>query len=113
MLLGIVSLLASVGAPVDRPIRLEVRPNDGGVELRVIGDAAQQVAARYVLEVSTGAGNRSRQSGHARLVPGNAVILLRLHLANSAASGWEAHLAVEPGEGESYELVRTSADPGQ
>lgn len=115
MLLGIVSLLAGVGASADdtRPIRLETHAESGGVELRVIGEATEQVAARYALEVSSGAGNRSRQSGHARLVPGTPVVLLRLRLANSGARDWQAHLVVEPSGRESYEIVRTSAETAQ
>lgn len=112
MLLGFVSLLAGVGASADdtRPIRLEAHADGGGVELRVIGEATEQVAARYSLEVSNGSGNRSRQSGHARLVPGAPIVLLRLRLANPAVPDWEAHLVVEPSDQESYEIVRTSAE---
>jgi uncharacterized protein YhdP len=115
MLVGIMSLLAGIGATADapRPIRLETRADSGGVELRVIGEANNELAARYTLEVSNGAGNRSRQSGQARLVPGSAVLLLQLRLANSGSPDWEAHLVVHPAEGNPYQVVRTSADIGE
>lgn len=115
MLFGIVSILAGLGASADdpRPIRLEAHADNGGIELHVIGETERQVAARYALEVANGAGNRSRQSGQARLVPGTAVLLLRVRLSNSTSQEWEARLVVEPGEGASYEVIKTSAEIGE
>jgi hypothetical protein len=106
------SLALSAGAEPSRPISL-VSSNQGGgvVELRVVGEAIAAVEAQYRLEVISGPsnGNRSVQSGSARLRAGERSELIRLRLGSNAAEGWSARLTVEPRGAASYEVVTNGA----
>ena len=106
------SVAMSAGAEPSRPISL-ISSNEGGaVELRVVGEASAAVEAQYRLEVISGPsnGNRSVQSGSARLRAGERSELIRLRLGSNAAEGWTARLTVEPRGAASYEVVTNGAE---
>ncbi|QAY79207.1 curli-like amyloid fiber formation chaperone CsgH [Sphingosinicella sp. BN140058] len=97
-------------APAPRPILLVEQPSDRGLELKVVGASEAPFAGSYRLEVTSGtAGNRSIQSGRARLEPGVPVTLVRLHVGNAPAKGWSALLKVVPEQGEPYEIALNAA----
>lgn len=108
VLAGIVSAAA---AP--QPIHLEAVPNAGGVEVQVIGRSDVAAAARYQLVVTSGSsGNRSTQSGVARLQPGQTAVLVRLRMSSGDQGQWSVRLSVEPESGEPYvrEVTSSSAE---
>ncbi len=108
------SLAMSAGAEPNRPISLVSSRQGDAVELRVVGEASAPVEADYRLEVVSGpsSGNRSVQSGSARLRAGERSELIRLRLGTNAAEGWSAKLTVEPRSGPAYEVVASSAEAG-
>lgn len=94
----------------DRPVTLAIIESDADVLVRVIGRSREVLEARYTLEVSsgTGQGNRSVQSGRARLLPDAEVGLITLRLGGAARTGWAVTLRVDTDRG-SYEISKRAA----
>jgi hypothetical protein len=93
------------------PVRLVAEQQDGGIELRVIGESNRAVEAGYALEVTSDAaagGNRTTQRGRVALTPGVPATLMTLRMSNVGAGQWTARLRVEPVDGTPYEEVRRS-----
>ncbi len=114
---GLLYALASLGvaaapAPADnQPIYLKFEPAGQGISLQVVGKSEKALSASYALEVtsqSQGGTNRSTQRGNVRLEPGVPVTLVRLNLGSVQGGNWSAKLSVNPEEGGSYEVVRSS-----
>ncbi len=95
--------VASAAAPQpDRPIDLVAQSGPAGMEIRIVGHAATAQTVRYTLEVTDGSGNRSTQSGTARLQPAREAILATVQLGARAQGSWQAMLEVSPEKGETY-----------
>lgn len=95
------------------PITLVTTATEAGVVVQVVGLSDGVTAARYTLDVASGVpgGNRSVQSGSARLQPDRRAVLLTTRLGGAAAKEWTAHLRVEPEGGATYEVVRSAGTP--
>ncbi len=99
----------TAASPVEKttPIALIAEEVPTGVVLRVVGDSAEPVDAAYSLEVANASGgNRSVQSGRARLRPNERVVLLTAQFGGDAQTGWRAILRVTPTVGAAYEVKR-------
>lgn len=95
-----------------RPILLVEQQTDSGLELKVVGVSEASFAGSYRLEVTSGdGGNRSVQSGRARLQPRVPVTFVRLKVGNAPANGWSAVLKVIPEQGAGYEIARGAQRP--
>ena len=111
---AIVAAQASDAAlsPDVRPIILVEQQTDNGLELKVVGVSEAFFAGSYRLEVTSGAGgNRSVQSGRARLQPRVPVTLVRLKVGNAPPKGWSAVLKVIPERGAGYEIALGAQRP--
>lgn len=92
-----------------QPIELDVNSHGEGVEVRVLGRSEVAAVARYRLVVTSGSnGNRSTQSGQARLAPGRDATLVRLRMDGGDGKDWSVHLVVEPEGGVAYERSASS-----
>ena len=97
---------SAAGSPDVRPIMIVEQRTDSELELKVVGVSEASFAGSYRLEVTSGAGgNRSVQSGRARLQPRVPVTFVRLKLGNAPANGWSAVLKVTPEQGAGYEIA--------
>jgi hypothetical protein len=90
----------------EAPVRLDVQAAGEAVRIMVVGEAEAGFAGRYRLEVTTGANNRSTQSGTVRLMPGQRAILATVTVSVGQGQ-WEADLFVEPGDGIAYKLSQS------
>ena len=102
-------MLASPGGSTGHdgavPIYLTAEPAGEGVRLQVIGAASHAYDASFLLEVTSGEGNRSNHHGSASLRPGERVVLSSITLGNVRQGGWQARLRVEPRGAPAYELI--------
>lgn len=103
-------LMTAQDAPDERPVRLVIAPQTGGVIVQVVGNSAHPVVASYALEAA-GGGNRTTQRGTARLQPNVPVTLMTLTL--TSGQEWSARLRVEPADAEPYEDVRSGSADGE
>ena len=87
----------------DRPVDLVTQSGSAGMEIRVVAHAATAQTVRYTLDVTDGSGNRSTQSGTARLQPAREAILATVRLGARAQRSWRATLRVAPEQGEAYQ----------
>jgi len=100
-MLGLLALAAVPSMTAAQPVTLVARPAAGQVLLEVIGDSAVPFAGRYVLEATSGSGNRSRQSGTVAIQAGRRMVLVSLGLGTGQGN-WSARLTVSGPSG-SYE----------
>lgn len=91
---------AGTGTEARPPVFLTAVEQPGRIVVEVRAQADAPFAGRYTLETVSG-GNRTHQSGGARLAHGGAATFITLNL--SAASSWSAVLRVEPEGGTPYE----------
>lgn len=104
--LGVAMMIAAVSHIA--PLRLVADQVDAGVRLQVIGSSPVACDASYKLQVVGGAGgNRSVQSGKARLAPGKQVVIATTTLGNRASEQWSATLSVDACDGKRYEQIET------
>ncbi len=96
------------GAGARSPIFLTAVEQPGRVVVEVRAQADAPFAGRYTLETVSG-GNRTHQSGNARLTRGGAATFITLNL--SAAGAWSAVLRVEPDGGAPYEQRLGTSEP--
>ena len=82
-----------------KPVRLHVHQEGATTVIRVEGAAEATSSYTYDLQVHSG-GNRSRQSGTARLEAGEPVTVATVRIA--ALSGVVAELSVKPRAGSGY-----------
>lgn len=109
----IISIMSALILPLQapQPVRLETVAAGDAVEVRVLGRSEVPTAARYRLEVRSGSGNRSTQSGTARLLPGQEPVLIRLRMSSGSVNEWSVRLFVEPEGGAAYEQAASSPAP--
>ena len=102
------ALAAPAAKPPPAPVHLVTEAVDNGVRITVVGRSATVYDARYALEVSGGAGNRSTQRGSVRLQPGKTSTMTTVTVATTPNAPWTARLKVEPAGAAPYEEVRNS-----
>lgn len=89
------------------PIYLTAEPVEGGMRVQVIGAAAADVEASFLLEVSSPSG-RSQHRGSASLHAGDRATLSTVTVGVPANGAWQARLRVEPVGRDPYEQVAAS-----
>lgn len=100
-------LPAAEPADMHSPIHLRVEPTKAGVQLRVVGSSPVTCLARYELHVIAAmGGNRSVQSGSARLQANREITLVTTGFGGKIDDGWSATLRVEACDGRRYEEVK-------
>lgn len=105
--MGLIAMIlaasAATAGPPPHPLHLDVSRADDQVIIRLVGESATPVAARYELEV-TGKSNRSAQRGTVAIRPGQPVTVATLRLGSGKGDLLIANLHVVPSTGEAYDL---------